>query len=118
MKVSVSPIKNELDYQNSLKRVEELWGAELNTKNGDELDILITLVEKYEDDNFPILPPDPIEAIKFRLEQMGLSQKDLAKIIGPNRASEVLNRKRSLTIDMIKKLHKELKIPAEVLLAN
>ncbi|MBC7473497.1 MAG: helix-turn-helix domain-containing protein [Candidatus Sericytochromatia bacterium] len=116
MKVSINPIKNEHDYENALKRIDELWGSEINTHKGDELDILITLTEKYEDDNFPILPPDPIEAIKFRLEQMGLSQKDLAKLIGSNRASEIMNKKRRLTIDMIKKLHNELKIPAEALL--
>ena len=113
--MNIKPIKNSKDYQAALKRIEELWEAKKNTSAGDEIEVLATLVEAYETKKYEILPPNPIEAIKFRLEQMGYSQKDLAKIIGPNRASEILHGKRNLTINMIRILQDKLNISAEVL---
>jgi HTH-type transcriptional regulator/antitoxin HigA len=115
--IKIRPIKSEEDYQAALKRIDEIFDAGEDTPEFDELDILATLVEKYEDKNFPILPPEPVEAIKFRMEQMGITQTELAKIIGANRASEILNKKRSLSLEIIKKLHHELKIPVELLLS-
>jgi HTH-type transcriptional regulator / antitoxin HigA len=114
----IKPIKSEKDYFDAIKRIEELWGAKKDSPEGDELDLLITLVEAYEIKNYPIAPPDPIEAIKFRMEQMGMTNADMVKYLGSqSRVSEILNRKRKLTLSMIKSLYKELKIPAEVLLA-
>lgn len=114
--MKIKPIKNEKDYEKTLKRVEKLWGAKENTSESDEFEILFTLIEKYEEENYPIPPPDPIEAILFRMEQMGLSKSDLAKYIGyKSRVSEILNRKRKLTLPMIRTLHKELNIPLEIL---
>ncbi|MFH1537202.1 MAG: helix-turn-helix domain-containing protein [Patescibacteria group bacterium] len=114
--MNIKPIKNQKDYNIALARVEELWNAKPNTKAGYEFDILVTLIEKYEADNYEILPPDPIEAIKFRMEQMGLKQKDLAEIIGANRVSEILNKKRKLSLNMIRSLHTKLNIPTESLI--
>jgi HTH-type transcriptional regulator/antitoxin HigA len=114
--IKVKPIKNEEDYENTLARIDEIFDAKEGTTEADELDILVTLVERYEGVHYPMLPPEPIEAIKFRMEQLGMTQADLAKIIGANRASEILHRKRKLSIEMIKKLHKELKISVEILL--
>jgi HTH-type transcriptional regulator/antitoxin HigA len=116
-KILISPIKNELDYENTLNRIDEIFDAELNTIEADELDILVTLVEKYEEEKYPILPPDPIEAIKFRMEQMNMTKSDLSKIIGSNRVSEILSRKRKMSMSIVKKIHESLKIPLEVLLA-
>ena len=115
--MNIKPIKNNNDYNETLKRIGEIWDAKINTKNGDELDILSTLIEKYEEKKYNILPPDPVEAIKFRMEQMNLKQKDLAKMIGKNRISEILNRKRGLSINMIKILHTNLNIPTDSLLS-
>lgn len=116
--MNIHPIKTEKDYENALLRIENLWGVEKDTESGDELDLLVTLVELYEMKNYPILPPDPIEAIKFRMEQMNLSKSDMVKYLGsPSRVSEILNRKRQLTLKMVKTLFNELKIPAEVLLS-
>ncbi len=116
--MNIKPIKSESDYNFSIKRIEELWGAKKDTPEGDELDLLVTIVEAYEMKHFPIAPPDPIDAIKFRMEQMNMSKADLVKYIGSqSRVSEILNRKRNLTLKMIKNLYKELKIPAETLLA-
>jgi HTH-type transcriptional regulator/antitoxin HigA len=116
--MNIKPIKPERDYNFSIKRIEELWGAKKDTVQGDELDLLATLVEAYELKHFPIAPPDPIDAIKFRMEQMNMTKADLVKYIGSqSRVSEILNRKRNLTLKMIKTLYKELKIPAETLLA-
>lgn len=113
----VKPIRSEADYEAALKQVESLWGAKTGTPKGDRLDVLATLIDAYEADHFPMSPPDPIEAIKFRMEQMGLKRKDLEGIIGSRgRIAEVLDRKRSLSIAMIRKLHGELGIPAEVLI--
>lgn len=97
-------------------RLESLFDAKKGTAKGDELEVLSLLVEKYEDDHFPIDLPDPVEAIKFRMEQMGMTQTDLANIVGQkSRASEILSRKRKLSLDMIRQLHKKLHIPTEVL---
>ena len=112
------PIKTQKDYMAALKKIERLFEAKPNTPNGDLLEVLVTLVEAYEQKKFKILPPDPIEAIKFRMEQLGLNQSDIAKVIGgKNRASEILNRKRGLTAKMMRDLHKHFNIPAESLLA-
>jgi HTH-type transcriptional regulator/antitoxin HigA len=116
--MNIKLIKTKKDYEQALKRVESLWDAKPNSREGDELDVLATLIEKYENDNFPIEFPDPVEAIKFRMEQLGIENKDLAKIIGANRTSEVLNEKRPLSIKMIRVLRKELKIPADSLIGN
>ena len=110
-------IKNDQDYQKTLKRIEELFDSKSNTPQGDELEILSFLVEDYENINYPIDFPDPIEAIKFKMEQMELNQKDLAKIIGlKSRASEILSRKRPMSINIIRKLSKALSIPADILI--
>jgi HTH-type transcriptional regulator / antitoxin HigA len=113
----IRPIKTKRDYAAALRRIEELMNAAPNTPKGDELDVLATLVEAYEKKHYPILPPDPIEAIKFRMEQLGLSRADLALYLGGrNRVTEVLNGQRGLSIKMIRELHKKLHIPAESLL--
>ena len=114
--MNIKPIKNEEDYQESLSIIEGLMSAKPNTKEMDELEVLTTLVEAYEEQFYKIDAPDPIEAIKFRMEQESLKQKDLIDIIGSkSRVSEVLNRKRKLTIDMIRNLHSQLNIPVESL---
>ena len=111
------PIRSERDYDRALAEVEELWGAKAGTPKGDRLDILATLIEAYETEHHPMDPPDPIEAIKFRMEQQGLTRKDLEEILGTRtRVSEVLNRKRGLSINMIRALHDKLGISAEILI--
>ena len=115
--MNIKPIKNLKDYKKSIQRVEVLWNAKKDTKAGDEFEILSILIEAYEIKHYLILPPNPIEAIKFRLDQMGYEQKDLSKLIGKNRASEILNGKRVLSLKMIKTLRDKLKIPTEVLIA-
>jgi HTH-type transcriptional regulator/antitoxin HigA len=115
--MTLRPIKNEQDYNLALERLEMIFDSKKGTPEGDELEILGMLIEKYEDEHFPIDFPDPIEAIKFRMEQMGYTQSDLAKIIGlKSRASEILNKKRKLTLEMIRSLHDIMKIPTEVLI--
>lgn len=114
--MSIKPIKTKKDYEMALKRVEKLWGAKPNTKQGDELEILSVLIEQYETNNFLVAAPDPVEAIKFRMEQMGMENKDLAKIIGANRASEVLKKKRTLSINLIRTLRTALNIPVDSLI--
>ncbi|MEX2512137.1 MAG: transcriptional regulator [Cyclobacteriaceae bacterium] len=115
--MDIRPIKTERDYKAAIRRIEELWGVKKDSTEGDELDLWITLVESYELKHFPIAPPDPIDAIKFRLEQMEMTKADMVQYLGSqNRVSEVLNRKSSLTLGMIKSLYKGLKIPAEILL--
>ncbi len=110
-------IKNEKDYIQALERLEKIFDAKKGTKEGDELEILGILIEKYEEEYFPIDMPDPIEAIKFRMEQLDYNQNDLADLIGQkSRASEILNRKRKLSLDMIRKLSATLRIPSEVLI--
>jgi len=107
---------SEKDYTNTLSQIESLMSAKPNTPQMDELEVLTTLVEAYEEQHYKIDTPDPIEAIKFRMEQEGLKQKDLVDIIGSkSRVSEILNRKRKLTIEMIRNLHKQLHIPVESL---
>lgn len=114
--MKISPIRSEKDYQRALARMEQIVDAKRGTVEGDELEILAILVDTYENEHFPIGMPDPIEAIKFRMEQMGMRQKDLIDVIGfKSRVSEVLNRKRKLTLDMIRKLNEVLRIPTEVL---
>jgi len=114
--MNIKPIKTEQDYEQALSRLEVIFDTEINTPESDELEVLSILIEKYEDEHFPIGLPDPIEAIKFRMEQMGYNQNDLAKMVGlKSRASEILNRKRKLSLEMIRLLHEGLKIPTEVL---
>ena len=115
--MDIKPIKTKKDYQSALRRIEELWNAKSNSSKADELDILATLVEAYESKNYRINSPDPVEAIKFEMERKGLTVKDLEPMIGKsNRVYEILNRKRSLTLKMIWKLHEGLGIPAESLI--
>lgn len=110
-------IKTESEYKKALTKLEKLFNAKPNTSKGDELELLSLLIEKYEQEKYPIEMPDPIEAIKFRMEQMGYTQNDLAKIIGlKSRASEILNRKRPLTLEMIRNLHEKMNIPTQVLI--
>jgi len=117
--MKIRPIKTEADYQEAILRIETLWGSKRDTPEGDEFDLLVTLVESYEMKHFPIAPPDPIDAIKFRMEQMGMTKTDMAKYLGSqSRVTEVLNGKRKLTLKMVKSLYKELKISADVLLAG
>ncbi len=113
----IKPIRTENDYEAALAEVEALWGAKSGTPKGDRLDVIVTLIESWEAANYPMDQPDPIEAIKFRMEQQGLTRKDLEGIIGTRaRIAEVLDRKRGLSIAMIRRLNTELHIPAEVLI--
>lgn len=113
----LKPIRSEADHAAAMAEVEALWGAPVGSPEGDRLDVLVTLVEAYEAKQHPMDPPDPIEAILFRMEQQGLTRKDLEGIIGTRtRIAEVLNRKRSLSIDMIRRVHQRLGISAEVLI--
>jgi len=115
----IHPIKTKADYKNALQRIEDLMDAEPGTRKGDELDVLATLVEAYERDHFPFDSPDPVEAIKFRMEQMGLDRKALEPFLGGrSRVSEVLNRKRHLSITQIRRLHDGLNIPFENLISR
>jgi HTH-type transcriptional regulator / antitoxin HigA len=115
--MTIKPIKTERDYHKALKEIEKFWEAKPNTPKGDRLDVLVTLVEAYEQKHYKINPPDPVEAIKFRMEQLGLKPSDLAKILGGrSRVSEILNKKRKLTVEMMRSLHKHLAIPADSLL--
>jgi len=114
---NLKPIRTKADYQAALVVIERLWGARAGTPQGDRLDILATLVDAYENEHYPMDPPDPIEAIKFRMEQQGLDRKDLADILGSRaRVAEVLNRRRGLSINMIRRLHERLGISVEVLI--
>lgn len=115
--MQIKPIKTQSDNQAALLRIEQLWESEPNTPEGDELDILATLVQVFEEQHYPIEAPDPIEAIKFRMEQQGLQNADLIPYFGQrSRVSEILNRKRKLTITMIRKLNEGLKIPLDSLI--
>ncbi len=115
--MDIKPIKTEHDYQDALNRLEAIFDAKAGTSEGDELEILGILIDDYENKHFPIDLPDPIEAIKFRMEQLGYTQNDLSKILGQkSRASEILNKKRKLSIEMIRKLHEVLNIPTNVLI--
>lgn len=114
----LKPIKSDRELERALARIDELWGSKPDTPKGDELDVLMLLVEKYEDEHYAIPASDPIEAIKFLMEQKDLSRKDLEPYLGTSaRVSEILNKKRSLTLSMIKKLHEGLNIPYECLIA-
>jgi len=115
--MNLKPIRTRKDYQQALGRLEVIFDAKMGTDEGDELEILGILIEQYENEHFPIDLPDPIEAIKFRMEQMGYTQTDLARVVGlKSRASEILNRKRKLSLDMIRQLHEKLNIPTDVLI--
>jgi HTH-type transcriptional regulator/antitoxin HigA len=116
--MNIKPIKTKRDYAEALKRMEVIWGAKSGTQEGDELDILATLVDNYEQVNFPIEAPDPVEAIKYIMEEKGISRKELEKAIGDkSKVSEVLNRKRELSKRMIRALHDSFGIPYEILMA-
>lgn len=115
--MDIKPIKNDADYRLALKEIETLMMAESGSPEGEKLDVLVTLVEAHERKHYPLDLPDPVEAIKFQMEQQGLTVKDLEPMIGrSNRVYEVLNRKRSLTLKMIWRLHDQLGIPAESLI--
>jgi HTH-type transcriptional regulator / antitoxin HigA len=117
MATEIKPIRTEADYETALAEVERLWGAASGTPKGDRLDVLATLIVAYEERHFPFATPDPVEAIHFRMEQQGLTRKDLESMIGTRtRIAEVLARKRGLSIAMIRRLHEKLGIPAEVLI--
>ncbi|HCA83060.1 MAG TPA: transcriptional regulator [Flavobacteriales bacterium] len=110
-------LKTKKDYENALKRLEKVFDAKPGSKESNELELLAMLIERYEKEHFPIDAPDPVEAIKFRMEQLGMKQKDLDKIIGgKNRVSEILNRKRKLSLEMIRNIHASLDIPLESLI--
>jgi HTH-type transcriptional regulator / antitoxin HigA len=114
---TIRPIRTEEDYDAALAEIDTLMDAEADTPEGDRLDVLVTLVEAYEAKHWHIDPPDPIEAIKLRMQQQGLTRSDLEKVLGSkSRVSEVLSRKRPLTLEMIRRLHKLWRIPAESLL--
>ncbi len=115
--MEIKVIKSETDYQHALTRLEQIFDAKQNTVEGEELEILGILISNFENEHYPIELPDPVEAIKFRMDQMGYTQNDLANVIGlKSRASEILNRKRKLSLEMIRKLHSEMQIPTEVLI--
>jgi HTH-type transcriptional regulator/antitoxin HigA len=117
MKTELKPIRTKAHHKAALAEVERLWGAKLGTPGGDRLDVLVTLIEAYEARHYPIDPPDPIDAIQFRMEQQGLTRRDLEPLIGTRaRVAEVMTRKRNLSIDMIRRLHQRLGISAEVLI--
>lgn len=114
--MDIKPIRTETDYNNALKEIDKLWGAAAGTPEGDKLDVLITLVEAYEEKQYPIPVPDPIEAILHQMESQGLSRYDLEPFVGSRaRVSELLNRKRPLSLKMIRQLQKGLGISADVL---
>lgn len=114
---NLKPIRTETAYNEALAEIERLWGARTGTPEGDRLDILATLIDAYENEHYPMDPPDPIEAIKFRMEQQELTRKDLEGMLGSRtRVAEVLNRQRGLSINMIRRLHERLGISAEVLI--
>lgn len=115
--MDVTPIKTDADFRNTLAEIERLWDAEPDTPEGDRLDVLMTLVEAYERRHHPMPPADPIAAIEFMMEQRGMTRADLEPIIGSSgRVSEVLNRRRALSVSMIRRLSEELKIPVEILI--
>jgi len=117
--MNLKVIKTEEGYSRALKRFKEIFHAPIDTKEGDEAELLSLLIEKYEEDHYSIEAPDPIEAIKFRMEQMEMTKKELAQIIGyKSRVSEIFNRKRKLTLNMIRNLHEKLNIPYESLISN
>ena len=117
--MTIRPIKNKKDYQAALNRLEVIFDSKPGTAQGDELEVLGILIDNYEKLNYPVDFPDPIEAIKFRMEQLGYNQSDLANVVGlKSRASEILNKKRKLTLDMIRSIHDALNIPTNVLIQS
>ncbi len=117
--MKIQPIKTKTDYEKALARVDALMDAKPGTPRCDELDVLVTLIEAYESKHYPIAPPNPVSAIKFRMEQAGLTRKDMEPYLGGRgRVSEVLNGKRPLTLEMIRKLHEDLGIPLESLIGK
>lgn len=117
--MDLKPIKTEKDYRNALERLEVIFDAPIDTKEGDEAEILSLMIENYENEHYPIEAPDPIEAIKIRMAELNLRQKDLVGVIGgKSRVSEILNRKKKLTVDMIRELERLLQISASVLVNN
>jgi HTH-type transcriptional regulator/antitoxin HigA len=115
--MNVKPIRSRKDLNEAISRIDEIIDSKYGTPEYDELEVLSTLVEAYEEKHCPIPPPDPVEAIKFRMDQLGLKQADIAKYLGgKSRASEVLARKRSLSLRMIRNLHYKLHIPSDSLL--
>ena len=117
--MDIKVIKTEEQYEKALKRLEEIFHAPVDSIEGDEADLLSILIEKYENEHYPIDAPDPIEAIKFRMEQMNMTKKELAEIIGyKSRVSEIFSRKRKLNLNMIRKLHEKMNIPYESLIMN
>jgi HTH-type transcriptional regulator / antitoxin HigA len=117
--MNIKPIKSERDYRRAMKEIDSLMDATANTPEGDRLDLLVTLAEAWEEKNYPIEAPNPVEAIRFAMEQRGLTRRDLEPLIGSRaRVAEVLNRKRALTLPMIRRLHSGLGIPAEVLIRD
>ncbi len=117
--MELKPIKTDKDYRTALERLEVIFDASINTKEGDEAEILAMLIDNYENEHYPIEAPDPIEAIKIRMEELNMRQKDLVGIIGgKSRVSEIMNRKKRLTVDMIRDLEKTLQISASVLVNN
>jgi len=117
--MDIRPIKTEVDYNKALKRLEEIFDAQSNSIEGDEAEILTVLIDNYENTYFPIEAPDPIEAIKIRMEELNIKQKDLIGIIGgKSRVSEILNKKKRLTVDMIREFERILHISASILVNN
>ena len=117
--MSIKPIHTEKDYQRTLERIETLWDAKRGSSAGDELEILVALVEAYEAEHHPIPPPTPVQAIQFMMEQKGVTRTELAKMLGSkSRVSEILSGKRNLTVRMMKILHRDLGVPAESLLGD
>jgi HTH-type transcriptional regulator/antitoxin HigA len=116
--MAIKPIKTKKDYLAAMNRLEVIFDSKPGTPEGDELEVLAILIDKYEQERYPIGYPDPIEDIKFRMEQMGYSQTDLARVVGLKRASEILSKKRKLTLEMIRQLHQALGIPTDVLIQS
>ena len=117
--MDIKVLKTDDQHEKALKRLEEIFHAPVNSIEGDEADLLSILIEKYENEHYPIEAPDPIEAIKFRMEQMNMTKKELAEIIGyKSRVSEIFSRKRKLNLEMIRNLHDKMKIPYESLITN
>jgi HTH-type transcriptional regulator/antitoxin HigA len=115
--MNIKPIKSESDHKSALKEIEKLWNAKVGTSRGDRLEVLVTLVDAWEETHLSIDSPDPVEAILFRMDQEGMTRKDLEPYIGPRqRVADILTRKRSLSLKMIRNLHTGLGIPAEVLI--
>lgn len=116
--MKIKPIRTETDYEKALARVDKLWGAKKGTLAGDELEVWVTLIEAYEDEKYPIDAPDPVSAIEYYMEEKNLKRTDLAKHFGSKSlVSDVLNRKKSLTLKIIKSLHQEFGIPYDLLIA-